>query len=93
MCLMVESPAGAQKILGYGPEELTASIHYNEFLYRIYKNYYNKLPDYPIKGVYSPTHYSSSLLSISPGVGECNYIYIPTKGELLPGHQYRKQFF
>ena len=79
----------AQKVIVYGPDELTASIHYNEFLYGVYKNYYKKLPDYPIKGVYSPTWYSSSALGISPGVGECNYIYIPTKGELLPGHQYR----
>jgi hypothetical protein len=87
--LLFLTPADAQKILGYGPEELTASIHYNEFLYGIYKNYYQKLPDYPVKGVYSPTGYSSSALSIAPGVGECNYIYIPTHGALLPGHQYR----
>jgi len=83
------SVADAQKVLGYGPEELTASIHYNEFLFGIYKNYYKTLPDYPAKGVYSPTGYSISSLSISPGVGECNYIYIPTHGALLPGHQYR----
>lgn len=89
MCLLFYSPIDAQKILGYGPEELTASIHYNEFLYGIYKNYYKKLPEYPVKGVYSPTGYSSSALSITPGVGECNYIYIPTHGALLPGHQYR----
>ena len=89
LCFFLTPQVNAQKILGYGPEELTASIHYNEFLYGIYKNYYKKLPEYPVKGVYSPTGYSSSALSISPGVGECNYIYIPTHGVLLPGHQYR----
>ncbi len=88
--ILLFTPAiDAQKVLTYGPEELTASIHYNEFLHGIYKNHYNKLPIYPVKGVYSPTGYSSSALSISPGVGECNYIYIPTNGVLLPGHQYR----
>ena len=89
LCFFLTPQVDAQKILGYGPEELTASIHYNEFLYGIYKNYYKKLPEYPVKGVYSPTGYSSSALSISPGVGVCNYIYIPTNGVLLPGHQYR----
>ena len=89
LCFLLTPIVEAQKILGYGPEELTANIHYNEFLYGIYKNYYKKLPEYPVKGVYSPTGYSSSALSITPGVGECNYIYIPTHGALLPGHQYR----
>lgn len=89
MCLTYLQAVDAQKVIGYGPEELTASIHYNEFLFGIYKNYYNKLPEYPAKGVYSPTHYSSSLLSIPHGVGDCNYVYIPTQDALLPGHQYR----
>ena len=59
LCFLLTPIVEAQKILGYGPEELTASIHYNEFLYGIYKNYYKNLPDYPVKGVYSPTLYLS----------------------------------
>src|SRR5687767_4403982 len=81
-------PVNAQKILSYGPQEPTASVHYNKFLDGIYKNWYKKQPVYPAKGAYSPTHYSDGS-SEGTGSGVCNYIYIPTNGSLLPGHQYR----
>ena len=77
-----------QKVLSYCPEEPTASIHYNEFLYGIYKNAYKKLPAYPANGVYSPTHYTDRSDGMRTGVGACNYVYVPTDGALLPGHQY-----
>ena len=77
----------AQKILSFGPDEPTASIHYNDFLYGIYKNAYKKLPAYPVKGAYSPTLWSKPYHSM--GTGVCNYIYIPTESALQPGRQYR----
>jgi len=89
VCLVFISALDSQKVIGYGPEELTASIHYNEFLFGVYKNYYRKLPEYPIKGVYSPTHYADGSNGMRIGTGECNYIYIPTNDSLLPGIQYR----
>jgi len=89
VCLVFISALDSQKVIGYGPEELNASIHYNEFLFGVYKNYYRKLPEYPIKGVYSPTHYADGSNGMRIGTGECNYIYIPTNDSLLPGIQYR----
>jgi len=93
LCLACMQAIFAQQLFSYGPEELTASIHYNEFLYGIYKNHYKTLPAYPIKGAYSPTGYSNSDMNTSPGlaygVGACNYIYIHTDEKLQPGHQYR----
>ena len=77
----------AQKLLSYGPEEATAKIHYSEFLYKVYKNAYKKLPEYPVKGAYSPTHWSRPF--ISTGSGVCSYVYIPTNDVLVPGQQYR----
>src|SRR5687768_6826057 len=78
----------AQQLFSYSPDESTASIHYNDFLFGIYKNSYKKLPAYPLKGVYSPTHYSDVDRDLF-GTGVCNYIYIPTNATLVPGHQYR----
>ena len=70
-CFCCISLLKGQKIISYGPNELTASIHYNEFLYGIYENYYKKLPPYPVKGVYSPTHYAdgTSGTGLSPVLG------------------------
>jgi outer membrane protein OmpA-like peptidoglycan-associated protein len=91
LSLLCSQVIDAQKILGYGQYELTASVNYNGFLYGIYKKHYSTLPRYPIKGTYSPTHYSR-YDEVPPGCGVCNYIYIPTKSKLLPGRQYRLSF-
>ena len=78
----------SQNVLNFGPEEPTASIHYNEFLYATYKNAYKKLPDYPVSGVYSPTHYADGSGGMRIGAGVCNYVYVPTNGALVPSRQY-----
>jgi hypothetical protein len=84
--------AVAQQVIHYGPENLTARVNYNYCL-GMYSPYYASLPEYPARGAYSPTHYSNSTRNTAPGeiygVGICNYIYIPTAGELIPGHQYK----
>lgn len=82
-------PIGSsQEVLKYGPGAITAGVHYNGFLYDVHKTLYSNLPEYPVKGAYSPSHYANTALGIPPGTGACNYIYIPTKGALIPGHQY-----
>lgn len=77
----------AQKVLGYGKDELTAAINYNVPLWNTYKKHYSSLPVYPVKGAYTPSHYCS--YERIQGSGACNYIYLPTNEKLIPGHQYR----
>jgi hypothetical protein len=89
LCLTFMQSADAQKILGYGPDELTASVNYSEFLFGIYKKFYAKQPEYPVKGAYSPSHYFDNSNEIPSGSGVCNYIYVPTQSRLLPGKQYK----
>ncbi len=88
-CLSYLQIGFGQQILYYGSASRTAAVHYNGFLFGIYENVYKKQPEYPVKGAYSPTHYANSFKGIPTGAGACNYIYIPTKGVLLPGHQYK----
>jgi hypothetical protein len=88
-CLSYLQIGYGQQILYYGSDSRTAAVHYNGFLFGIYENVYKKQPEYPVKGAYSPTHYANSFKGIPTGAGACNYIYIPTKGVLLPGHQYK----
>jgi len=76
----------AQELIRYDIDHLTATVHYNEFLYSIYGKTYNKRTDFPVKGSYSPTHYGER--GVKHGSGVCNYIYIPTKEVLVPGEQY-----
>jgi hypothetical protein len=87
----------AQKVLGYGPDERTAKAYYDECLHGVYQSWFDTLPEYPVKGAYSATHYSnlsrsreySKVYGLPVGVGHCTYIYIPTQDTLRPGHQYR----
>lgn len=81
--------ATAQKVIGYGPDQLSASVHYNQFLYSIYEKTIAIQPAYPVKGAYSPTGYSHLISATGVGKGVCNYVYVPTKGLLAPGQQYR----
>jgi len=47
-----------------------------------------EVPAYPIEGTYSPTSYSNGPLGIDQNRGFCDYIYVPSKGKLVPGKQY-----
>ncbi|MFT6810577.1 MAG: hypothetical protein ACJA01_003822 [Saprospiraceae bacterium] len=74
----------AQNVIVYGPDNPTAKVLHDRSLYYGYHKNSDNQKLYPVKGSYSPTHYSYSKM----GSGKCNYVYIPTDGALLPGHQY-----
>lgn len=75
-----------QALLKYDADNLIAKVHYNDFLHGIYKNYYKRLPEYPIMGAYGSTEYT--IKGITQGEGECNYIYFQFEN-LEIGKQYK----
>ena len=85
--LILSKNLNSQELINFNEKNVLAKVHYNKFLYGIYEDYYNKMPNYPSRGTYSPTGWS--LKGIKSGVGVCNYIYIPTNKILQPGRQYR----
>ncbi len=76
-------------IINYNQQTPIANVHYHKAIGSIYKNYYDRLPIYPITGAYSSTGYT--LIGVKSGRGQCNYIYIPSDNKLKIGHQYNIQ--
>ena len=84
--------ASQKSLIEYNQANQIATIHYNEYLFYTPKQKDKIQATYPATGTYAPTYYVNTVLGIDPGVGACNYIYIPTNKKLQPGIQYNLQF-
>jgi len=91
--ILVCAQAASQKsLIEYNEANQIANIHYNENLFSSYTERDKTQKTYPSTGTYAPRYYANTGIGIDPGVGACNYIYIPTNKKLQPGIQYNLQF-